>query len=163
MKDISMCNSEVFVLSAFPGTGKTTLVKNLADTDVTVHDSDSSQWPKDNFPKNYVDHIEDLVKQGLEKDGTTLILVSSHEAVRAELTRRKISYMVVVPEEDLKEDYLKRYRDRGSPEAFVNLIDANWDAWLTDIHKHTSLNSIIHLAKDQGLTDIMMHYLKNRK
>ena len=45
------------IISAFPGCGKTTLQRKLKDT-LKIIDSDSSTFPKDDFPRNYIEHIK---------------------------------------------------------------------------------------------------------
>ena len=47
---------------------------------------------------------------------------------------------------ELKEEYLKRYKERGSPEGFIKLISDNWDLWLEELKnqkgcKHIELES----------------------
>ena len=112
------------VISGFPGIGKTTY-KNSA-TETTVLDSDSSHFPKDNFPQNYIDYIKSNI-------GTAdVILVSSHAAVREALIENKIPYTLVVPDIDLLEEYKERYARRGSSPLFIELLETNWKDWLSN-------------------------------
>lgn len=109
------------VVSGFPGIGKSHLA---ASGKWRTSDSDSSQFDKANFPENYVEEIQ------RRKAYYDIVLVSSHEEVRAELERQKIPYYIVHPSYECKDEYLQRYRERGSNEAFVELLENNWDSWI---------------------------------
>jgi hypothetical protein len=41
---------------------------------------------------------------------------------------------LVYPYGTLKEQYLKRYKDRGSDEAFIRLLDGNWEKWMDEVN-----------------------------
>jgi len=36
------------------------------------------------------------------------------------------------PDRDKKEVYIKKYKDRGNLEAFIKLLNENWDAWIRE-------------------------------
>lgn len=112
------------VICGFPGIGKSTLFKELKDSDFKVLDSDSSTFDKAHFPDNYIKYIKE------ETDKGYTILASSHDVVRDALLKEKMLFTLVYPDKTLKEEYLKRYKERGSPEAFVKLLDSNWDKWI---------------------------------
>jgi hypothetical protein len=126
------------IISAFPGTGKSYYHKKYPNETL---DSDSSNfsWIKDedgnntkernpNFPENYIEHIKSNV--GKYK----YIFVSSHKEVRDALLDSCIFFYIVYPEGSRKEEFLKRYKDRGNPEGFVKLVDENWNSWLAEIY-----------------------------
>jgi hypothetical protein len=94
-----------------------------------VLDSDSSKFDKKHFPGTYLDHIE----RSLEDPNVDKILVSSHKDVRDGLVRRKIPFVLVYPERTIKEEYIQRYKDRGNNDAFVKLLDENWDTWMDEM------------------------------
>jgi hypothetical protein len=33
----------------------------------------------------------------------------------------------------LKQEYIERYKQRGSSDSFINLISENWDNWITEL------------------------------
>jgi hypothetical protein len=107
--------------SAFPGCGKSTYFKN---TELDVLDSDSSTFDKAEFPQNYMDHIKENIGK------VDIILISSHDVVRDALAEFGYPYLLVYPDINSKDEYLKRYKDRGNDDAFVKLLDQNWDTWL---------------------------------
>lgn len=159
------------IISAFSGTGKSYLTKNvkkaqyrLPGTGVTIHpkfhDSDSSKysWIYDedgnktdqrdpNFPDNYMEHIRSL----MEEDGN-IIFVSTHESVREALIKAGFSFYIIRPALHLRDQYLENYRKRGSSEEFIDLIDKNWIRFLTDIDKFQNMYmekvTLVELRKD---------------
>lgn len=112
------------IVCGFPGVGKSTLFKELKDSGTKVLDSDSSTFDKADFPANYIKHIKEQTGKGYT------ILASSHDVVRDALIKEGMNFTLVYPDKSLKEEYLKRYKERGSPESFVKLLDSNWDKWI---------------------------------
>ena len=112
------------VVCGFPGVGKSTLFKELNDSGVKVLDSDSSTFDKKEFPDNYIKHIKDKTAEGYT------ILASSHDVVRDALIANDMKFTLIYPDKSLKAEYLKRYKERGSPEPFITLLDNNWDKWI---------------------------------
>jgi len=121
------------IISAFPGTGKSYYHKNHHETTL---DSDSSlfSWTTEfglkvrhpDFPANYIQHIKENIGK------YEFIFVSSHKEVRDALLDSCIFFYLVYPDECRKEDFLKRFRDRGSPESFVSLLSDNWEKWIKE-------------------------------
>lgn len=110
-----------------------------------VHDSDSSKysWLYDgegnktdqrnpDFPNNYIEHIRKL-----DEIPFNIILVSSHDVVRDALAAAELPFFVAFPDIKKKDEYLERYRERGSDDAFVKLLDENWDKWIGDLMTYT--------------------------
>lgn len=110
--------TETRVICGFPGVGKSYLTTCHAG-DLEIHDSDSSSYK--GRVSEYVDHIESL---------SGIVLVSTHQEVRDELARREIPYELCFPDLRLKDEYLRRFRHRGNDDAFVELLDKNWDDWI---------------------------------
>ena len=135
------------VYSAFPGVGKTTYFNT---TDRNVWDSDSSKFDKKYFPDNYIEHI----KTGLDNDSVDKILVSSHKDVRDALVKNGISFVLVYPDRSLKDEYIQRYKDRGNNDAFVKLLDDNWDTWMDEMDSMKAPYKV-RLGKGQYLTDVI--------
>lgn len=119
------------IISAFPGTGKSTYHSKHIDTSL---DSDSSNfsWIIDNgkkvrnpdFPANYIQHIKDNIGK------YEFIFVSSHQEVRDALKANCLFFYLLYPPSHQKELYIRRYKNRGNQEAFIALLDKNWDAWI---------------------------------
>lgn len=149
------------VISGFPGVGKSYMFNNK--TDLIILDSGSSNfsWVKDlegnntrernpEFPQNYINHI----KENLGK--VDIIFVSSHDVVRNALRESNISYILAYPNITLKDEYIKRYRDRGNDEPFISMINNKWDEFIMGIKKET-FPTLIELYKDEYLSNIIKH------
>jgi hypothetical protein len=140
------------VYSAFPGCGKTTYFNT---TDRNVLDSDSSKFDKKHFPGNYLDHIE----KNIEDPNVDKILVSSHKDVREGLVRRKIPFVMVYPDRDIKDEYIQRYKDRGNNDEFVDLLEKNWDNWMDEMDEMSvPVGQILYkvrLKSGQYLSDVI--------
>ena len=135
------------VISAFAGCGKSSYHKENPETTL---DSDSIKfsWLVDDkgnkvrdpdFPSNYIDNI----KQNIGK--YDIIFVSQHENVRDMLSKNDIVYYLVYPEINMKDEYLKRYKERGNDTDFIKLLDTNWDKWITDLDNLKEDGSFIRM------------------
>ncbi|QJT71195.1 hypothetical protein GR11A_00158 [Vibrio phage vB_VcorM_GR11A] len=113
------------IISAFPGCGKST-VYNKAIGKTNISDSDSSHFSKAGFPQNYLTHIAELYKQDFT------CLVSSHKEVREGLRDMNLPFTLVYPSHDCKQEYIERYINRGSPEAFIKLLEEKFDEWVDE-------------------------------
>lgn len=120
---INIGRTHPIVVSGFPGIGKSHF---KANSELTVSDSDSSKFDKTEFPQNYLQHIQDLYVKG----DTDIILVSSHDPVRQGLIELGITFILVYPNIECKEEYLERYKQRGSPAAFIDMMDKNWESFI---------------------------------
>lgn len=134
------------VIAGFPGIGKSTLFKQ----GVKCIDSDSSKFNKSDFPANYIEYI----KEKLKDESLDYIFVSTHASVRHALVAAKIPYILVYPKITLKQEYLQRYRDRGSPEAFIELMDRSWNDFIVDCASQHGCERVI-LTEGQYLSDIL--------
>jgi len=147
------------VISGFPGIGKTHFCKcykNLLK--VTDLDSSSFAWKEEGktrnreFPRNYVKSIKSLLGK------VDILLVSTHKEVVEALNRHNILFTIVMPTVSDKRLYMKRYRDRGSSERFLNLLNIRWEDYLEDLKKARA-NKII-LGSDHHLSDIYEKVLR---
>lgn len=143
------------IVSGFPGIGKSSLFKM---GNLKVSDSDSSTFPKDGFPYNYTQHIYKLY----EERNVEFILVSSHQDVRGILADNKTPFTLVYPDVSLKEEYLDRYRERGSPEAFVNMMSNKWAEFIEGCVAQTGCKHVV-LTTGQYLSDVIKDlHIKSR-
>ncbi|WP_222928525.1 hypothetical protein [Sutcliffiella horikoshii] len=141
------------IISGFPAIGKSYLTQN---TELVVLDSDSSNfsWIREgerhpDFPNNYIQHIQQNIGKA------DYILVSSHDIVRKALQENQIEYVLIYPSKNLKNEYLERYRNRGSDEKFISFIDSNWDAFIDDI-ENESFPRLLKLESGEFLEDVLM-------
>ena len=141
------------LVAAFPGTGKSYYVNYGEGSGYMPQgfatDSDSSKFDKANFPANYIEHIKEKIKEGY-----AIIFISSHKEVRDALVANGLNFTLVYPKENLKEEYLKRYKERGSNQAFIDLIDKNWSNWLFELRRQTGCTHI-ELESGQFISNVI--------
>lgn len=131
---------ETTIISGFPGIGKTTFFQNQSDHNRKCLDIDSSEfsWIKDesgantkernpDFPNNYISYIKENIGK------VDIIFISSHDIVRKALKDANILYVLVYPEISAKEEYIRRYKERGDNEEFINFINNNWDKFINEM------------------------------
>lgn len=163
------------IVCAFPGTGKSTAYADLSflpdyermsrteldqipSQPKILYDSDSSNFPKDHFPENYLEHIQAC--RGRSAD--VVQLVSTHDSVTAGLAALNILHIIVYPRVEDKDLYLARYRDRGSPEAFITLMDQKWDDFMVSVRKAAEhpLAHGIEVQPDQYVADVVTQFVQ---
>jgi hypothetical protein len=139
---------ETTVVSGFPGVGKSYYVNYGEGNDYMPQgfaiDSDSSKFSKDNFPNNYIDHIKSHIGK------VKVIFVSSHKEVRDALVKNDIKFILAYPNINLKDEYIERYKARGSDEGFINFISDNWESFIKDLRYQRGCNHLV-LNKNEFL------------
>lgn len=126
------------IICGFPGIGKTECAKKYQDPyyDYKVLDLDFSLYIK-NF-NTYINKIIDNIGR------QDIIFISFHEKIRQKLytdqrfldkyKNGEFRFTFAYPNVDQKENYINRYRERGSSETFIKLISDNWDLWLYSLN-----------------------------
>lgn len=118
------------VICGFPGVGKSAVANNRTN----ILDAESSAfswiWNPENiekgrernpeFPSNYIRYI----KENMER--YDVILVSSHDVVRDALKAEGVDYIIVLPTIFEKNEYMRRYLQRGSGYDFIAMMDKKW-------------------------------------
>jgi len=147
-----MINSKQMLVVAFPGTGKSYYVNYGEGSGYMPQgfatDSDSSKFDKSEFPENYIRHIKEKIS-----DGYARIFISSHKEVRDALVENDLQFTLVYPQKELKQEYLKRYKERESSQSFIDLIDNNWDSWIEELKTQKGCNHI-ELESGQFISNI---------
>lgn len=151
------------VVSAFPAVGKSTIFKEAGERGlkpahvhfndftkeyeitvpsgdgIPVFDSDSSKFDKEFFPTNYIQHI----KSTLDKLDDVIILVSSHKDVREMLRSQGIDYVLAYPQRELKEEYIRRYKERGNAEGFIGMMENSWNDFIDSCEEDPTDTKIV--------------------
>lgn len=151
------------VVSAFPAVGKSTIFKEAEERGlkpahvhfndftkeyeitvpsgdgIPVFDSDSSKFDKEFFPTNYIQHI----KSTLDKLDDVIILVSSHKDVREMLRSQGIDYVLAYPQRELKEEYIRRYKERGNAEGFIGMMENAWNDFIDSCEEDPTDTKIV--------------------
>ena len=155
---------DTYVISAFPGCGKTVAFFDLKDT-IKVKDSDSSTFDKSEFPENYIASIKEDI------GNYDIIFVSSHKEVRDKLEEEKIPYILFFPSESRRGEFLENYIRRKSPPKLIQKIDNNFNKWIDEIKREESeISTRIMLGEkgqfitnEQHFVDLVNHILNKKK
>jgi hypothetical protein len=91
------------------------------------------------WPLNYISHL---------RSTGGIVLVSTHAEVREALFLHQIGYVLCYPHRRCKEEYIDRYRRRGSAEGFCALVEKMWDEWLSGLEN--DMRAIRHVVLGQG-------------
>lgn len=134
------------IISGFPGIGKTYYYNN---SNGNALDSDSSAFSwlphkegeekvrNPEFPANYMKHIAENIGK------VDIILVSSHKEVRDALYEAGIPFTLVYPDKDSKVELLARYKERGSDEKFLEMLDVNWDKFMAEMEAQQGCDHVV--------------------
>lgn len=135
------------IICGFPGTGKSHMFNMFKDRkDLTIMDSDSSKFPKNDFPMNYLNHLRTHTR-----DRDTILLCSTHKEVVQGLIDNGLNINIVMPTIDMYYTMIQRYIDRGSPKPFVELMKKNYQVFIQDLLSVRSSPYVTHffLSKEQ--------------
>lgn len=155
-----MTELKATIISGFPGVGKSYAIDSLTMKGLKVSDSDSSlySWVYDddgnktdvrnpNFVEDYLNHIITAAKTN------DIVFVSTHKEIRTKLKEEGIEFYTVAPRADLKDEYLMRYVDRGSPAGLIRGIIENWDSLISDVKDTAYSGLYIELKENEYLLD----------
>lgn len=151
------------IIAAFPGCGKSQCKKDHPNHLILDSDSSLFSWVwvegeqnverNPNFPNNYIEHIKENIGK------VDVIFVSSHDVVRDALRENGIKYYLVYPNINLKDEYLERYKNRGSSLGFINLLNSKWDEWISELvhqkEEDKPYQTLIELSEGQYINDII--------
>ena len=136
--------SNKLIIAGFPGTGKSTAAKKMPELFVDMESSDyhwiykgDTKYTNPEWPKNYIEAILERANRPYNTDEKHLyICISTHKEVLDELAARGIYYMAIVPK--TKDLYIQRYRDRGSSQEFIDLLDKKFESFVEDIENSSA-------------------------
>lgn len=149
--------------------GKSYVTKNnTSDWKITDSDSSKFSWIVDpvtgektrnpNFIKDYMSHIWGCT---VEFD---IIFVSTHKEVRKALldSAGNFPFFIAYPKREAKDFYLECYKQRGSNDAFIKLMNDHWDEFIDEIEEDIAKNrQIIGIQLDSG-EHLSIEMLKKR-
>lgn len=123
---------EQYYIWSFPGTGKSTVPQSIPDvldadsrlyqfigaTPRMLHDAaaQARTVPNPEYPDNYFNYFENA--------GSTYVLLNCHVSLLPRLPNE--NFFLVYPDISLKDEYLRRYRDRGDNDSFISYMDESF-------------------------------------
>lgn len=121
------------IICGFAGIGKSMLAKkyaNVVDLESTPFEKDWSRYAK--------------VARHMANNGYT-VLLSCHREIREELHD---GYWLAIPRVADRIEYIQRYKDRGNDEAFVTMMNQNWENFLERLPWESEYISIKNNLED---------------
>ena len=82
-----------------------------------------------------------------------IVLIAQGNDIRDLLDENNIEYLISFPAVECKEEYLNRYTARGNQQAFVELIESNFEKWVQDLMNCSQQKLIINPG--QHLEDVL--------
>ena len=82
------------------------------------------------------------------------IFISTNKVVLDSLIGDGIDIRVVYPKPNLKGEYMKRYRERGSHQDFIDTLNMNWDDWLAELEARDDCKKHV-LSSGEYITDAL--------
>jgi broad-specificity NMP kinase len=145
------------IIVGFPGIGKTMYeLKHKANKEIEIIDLESSFFDKSNFPQNYISKIKELIDNN--KKSYYHILISSHDVVRKEIKKYPEllkQCIIVYPDKCLKEEFLKRYKNRGNTQDFIKILDKMFEQWIEEIELDNDFSKIKIEKENDFLSNII--------
>lgn len=136
---------ETIVISAFCGTGKTYTDNN---SDKKTIEFECWEYDKGDFPNNYIDDIKFQIGK------MDYIFISTNPVVLKELHKQGVNIKLIYPDISLKEEYFKRYLDRGSSSDFMDTLDRYWFDWLIELKEQNYCQHIL-LESGQYISNVL--------
>lgn len=88
-----------------------------------------------------------------------VLFVSSHKETRKILSELGLNFYLVYPDRSLKDEYLRRYRERGSTEEFVDMMDKNFDLFIDSIENEEVRCAKIKLTGEDEYLDSFLNFM----
>ena len=159
------------IIAAYAGTGKTRFSNTIYDaTDficmpykyylpdgmLSYEESESMKADlglklRDEWPDNY---IKAVINQYNEN---RYVIIPPVTAVLIALRNEEIPYILCYPERSAKDEYERRYKERGNTEDFLNIFIGHWDRFLNQMESDPGKHHFI-MKSNEYLTDLLPQF-----
>lgn len=157
------------IIAGFAGVGKTTCAKMLPEETIdfltapyryeTVYgaaNDESLETPLEktehpNWPFNYVDALQSI------KDDYRYVLIPADTLILSLLKDRGISFIVVRPFRMSKDEYRRRFIERGGINPYTDTLIEQWDSYMDSLER---VGSGVHVTLDidEYLSDVIKKF-----
>ncbi|MDR0248240.1 MAG: hypothetical protein LBI44_01035 [Oscillospiraceae bacterium] len=162
------------IIAAYAGCGKTTFVGMVGENAIDLHclpykyylneannrgeagKADPNNEMRPDWPCNYVSVIKDVMRK------YAYVLIPSDFRVLALLADEGISYILIYPHRNCREEYLKRYIDRGNTDNFLSIFYEDWN-WFIDRLEADKHGKHIVLLSGQFLSDVIITKIRQER
>jgi hypothetical protein len=140
------------IIVGFPGIGKSFISKNKVG---------QYSWLNVQDEPGYAKGAEDLFFEGVRKLSRQpgVLLLPAHRIVGNFLISQNLVFTSVFPKRNLKDDYLRRYRQRGNSEGFVELLEKKWDPFIDNMWYDFGRCNHVELEEGEFLADVFLRIL----
>lgn len=84
------------------------------------------------------------------------IVIPTIDLILNFLEEDQIPYTLIYPEKNLKDEYEKRYRNRGNTEGFLDIFIGQWEFRIEELEqRNSSFAKHIVLQEEQYLSDVI--------
>lgn len=139
-----MENYNTILCASWCGTGKTYICEN---TDISSIEIEYWEY-KDGLQREYVEDIKKYFGKV-----HYIFIATDPEGLRL-LHNEGFNITLVYPKNELREEYLDRYINRGSSADFIGTFMKYWNTWIDELKDQSYCKHII-LDKGQYLEDII--------
>ena len=94
------------------------------------------------------------IRDTQEKYPDQVIVIPTVYHILQELEEQDVPYMLVYPRKDAKDEYEKRYRDRGNTEEFIKIFTGRWEYWMEELRMYKKAK-IVEMKKGEYLSDVI--------
>lgn len=149
-----------YIVAGFPGTGKSFGGKYFPHEFIDMESSDYHWIYEDgvkkchpDWPNNYLDAVEHAYNETIFSGTIFCVCTSTHAEVLKGLHERGLKFIAICPKN--KEETIRRYKERGSSEAFIENLTKNFESFRNDV-----LNSPAEMVicTDQYVIDVMSYF-----
>lgn len=124
--------------------------------DFLESDKGCVEYPLDEeYPEKYV---ADILQK---REKYVHIVISSDNRVMDILDVKNVEYMLCYPDRCLKEEYRRRYQERGNGEEFMKIFVDRWDKWTNSFEQRQCKKYVVH--QGEFLLDIIKKYAADER
>lgn len=113
--------------------------------------ADLSLELRDEWPDNY---IKAVINQYNEN---RYVVIPPIMSVLKGLRNEEIPYILCYPERSAKDEYERRYKERGNTEGFLDIFTGCWDRFLDQMESDPGKHHII-MKRNEYLTDLLPRF-----
>ena len=159
------------IIAAYAGTGKTRFANTvfdacdficmpykyfLPDGMLSCEESEGMKADlglklRDEWPDNYVKAVINQYNEN------RYVIIPPVIPVLKALRNEEIPYILCYPERSAKDEYERRYKERGNTESFLDIFIGHWDRFLDQMESDPGKHHII-IKSSEYLTDLLPRF-----
>lgn len=149
--EVIMFKKRGIIICGFAGIGKSSIREAVPYyKDIKLYDLQSHAFVKDyGWQRNYVECAIALAEK------YDFVFLSTHDVVIDELQRRGEKFYIIYPSRYLKDEYMERFKMRGSSLDYITRFRAQWDNFINKLDDLKCDNKIT-LRSGQYLSDVIL-------